>query len=120
LVVELEAYAVDARPETCPQLVLGLEAQDERRRKGRDLDMRRFEFVASQRRKARIAKRGGERVLAHVEHDVTRRAKAADAAAQVAAVKKRDERRSQALQRRMLRRADRETQLDGDRSPRDA
>src|SRR6266404_4951653 len=51
VVVELEGNTVDAWAQARPQLVLGVEARVLRRRKQRDLDPRRLEFVRGQRRK---------------------------------------------------------------------
>src|SRR5438105_8026156 len=120
MLVELEGDAVDAGAKTRAQLVLGVETRALQRRKQRDFHPRRLEFVRGQRRKARITECRGERILAYVEPDVPRRPEAADATAQLSPVKQRDERRPGPLQRSALGTAVCESQLGGDRSPRDA
>src|SRR6266508_6056301 len=76
VVIELEGDAVDARAKARAQLILGVEAPALQRRKERDLDRCRLEFVRRQRWKARVAECRGDCIFAHVEPDVPSRSEA--------------------------------------------
>jgi hypothetical protein len=82
--VVLQDEAVDAGPQSVDEIFLAGHEDALGRREQRYLDRRRVKLSRGERRKARIAKRRGKRVLAHIDPQRTDRLERSYAAAQLA------------------------------------
>ena len=117
MVAVLEHQAVDVGPQSRQQIGLVADVEALVGRQQRHLDGNGLVLDDGQRRKPRVAERGGDGVLAHVDAERAQRLQRADAAAQFVRELQRHERGRRLRQRGMARVRDRAASRVPRRSP---